>query len=69
MKTKFMVSAALLAVSSIVSSCGNQESKSEKTTESSAEVKTYTCPMHSEVTSDKPGQCPKCGMDLVEKAK
>ena len=26
----------------------------------------YTCPMHPEVTSDKPGKCPKCGMDLVE---
>lgn len=25
----------------------------------------YTCPMHPEVTSDKPGKCPKCGMDLV----
>lgn len=24
----------------------------------------YTCPMHSEVTSDKPGKCPKCGMTL-----
>ncbi|MDO9184397.1 MAG: heavy metal-binding domain-containing protein [Bacteroidia bacterium] len=30
-------------------------------------AKTYTCPMHPEVTSDKPGKCPKCGMDLVEK--
>jgi hypothetical protein len=27
----------------------------------------YTCPMHPEVTSDKPGSCPKCGMKLVEK--
>lgn len=27
----------------------------------------YTCPMHSEVKSDKPGKCPKCGMDLIEK--
>ena len=27
----------------------------------------YTCPMHPEVTSDKPGKCPKCGMDLVKK--
>jgi Cu(I)/Ag(I) efflux system membrane fusion protein len=27
----------------------------------------YTCPMHPEVQSDKPGSCPKCGMDLVEK--
>lgn len=27
----------------------------------------YTCPMHPEVISDKPGKCPKCGMELVEK--
>jgi multidrug efflux pump subunit AcrA (membrane-fusion protein) len=25
----------------------------------------YTCVMHPEVRSDRPGQCPKCGMDLV----
>lgn len=25
----------------------------------------YTCPMHPEVISDKPGKCPKCEMDLV----
>jgi RND family efflux transporter MFP subunit len=25
----------------------------------------YTCPMHPEVISDQPGQCPKCGMTLV----
>lgn len=24
----------------------------------------YTCPMHADVTSDKPGKCSKCGMDL-----
>lgn len=27
----------------------------------------YTCPMHPEVISDKPGQCPKCGMNLEPK--
>ncbi len=27
----------------------------------------YTCPMHTEVQSDKPGKCPKCGMTLVVK--
>ena len=24
----------------------------------------YTCPMHPEIVKDKPGSCPKCGMDL-----
>lgn len=28
----------------------------------------YDCPMHPEVVGDKPGSCPKCGMDLVLKA-
>lgn len=27
-------------------------------------VKKYSCPMHAEITSDKPGKCSKCGMDL-----
>jgi len=29
-------------------------------------AKTYVCTMDG-FTSDKPGKCPKCGMDLVEK--
>lgn len=28
--------------------------------------KKYICPMHPDVVSDKPGSCPKCGMDLIE---
>ncbi len=32
----------------------------------SAKEKTYVCPMDGS-TSHKPGKCPKCGMDLVEK--
>ncbi|MEO7533502.1 MAG: DUF6799 domain-containing protein [Ferruginibacter sp.] len=27
----------------------------------------YSCPMHPEVTSNKPGKCSKCGMALVKK--
>ncbi|MBI4533499.1 MAG: efflux RND transporter periplasmic adaptor subunit [Candidatus Melainabacteria bacterium] len=27
----------------------------------------YQCPMHPDVTLDKPGKCPKCSMDLVPK--
>jgi Cu2+-exporting ATPase len=28
----------------------------------------YFCPMHEDVTSDKPGKCPECGMDLVRES-
>lgn len=28
----------------------------------------YTCTMHPEVLTDKPGKCPKCGMALVKKS-
>jgi FtsP/CotA-like multicopper oxidase with cupredoxin domain len=38
-----------------------------KTEKPSAEV--YTCPMHPDVISDKPGNCPKCGMKLVKQSK
>jgi len=39
-----------------------------KYTAQKAEMKEiYTCPMHPEVQSDKPGKCPKCGMNLVKK--
>jgi Heavy metal binding domain len=31
------------------------------------EAATYTCPMHPEISSPKPGKCPKCGMKLVLK--
>jgi archaellin len=28
----------------------------------------YACPMHPEVQSPKPGECPKCHMKLVKKS-
>lgn len=33
-----------------------------------ASVPGYVCIMHPEVTSWKPGECPKCGMDLVQRS-
>lgn len=28
----------------------------------------FSCPMHSDVTSNKPGKCSKCSMELKEKS-
>jgi uncharacterized protein with PIN domain len=36
------------------------------TTMTVKKVQHYTCPMHPEVMSNKPGKCPKCGMTLVK---
>lgn len=35
---------------------------------SSTTARLYVCPMHPEVTSSKPGECPKCGMQLERAA-
>ena len=54
---------------------GNQNSSpngsSDTTTSARDTVKQatiYTCPMHPEVISDKPGTCPTCGMTLEPKS-
>lgn len=46
---------------------GNVLSDTTKTKKVKPAKVQYTCPMHPEVLSDKPGKCPKCGMDLVKK--
>jgi hypothetical protein len=45
------------------------QSKPKTTTTKKAKVAKveYTCTMHPEVISNKPGKCPKCGMTLVKK--
>ncbi|MES2462686.1 MAG: heavy metal-binding domain-containing protein [Armatimonadota bacterium] len=39
----------------------------KRTKKEPAKDKLYVCPMHPEVTSKKPGKCPKCGMNLIAK--
>lgn len=63
---------ALVFVSVTILSCSGNETKHENhgdmnmTTETGVQ---YTCSMHPEVISDKPGKCPKCGMTLIKKEK
>ncbi|HEX2393813.1 MAG TPA: heavy metal-binding domain-containing protein [Bacteroidales bacterium] len=44
---------------------GDTGSESRDQSEQPIAKGNYTCPMHPEVTSDHPGECPKCGMELV----
>jgi Heavy metal binding domain len=47
--------------------CNDKMKKMETKKSKKMVVMNYSCPMHPEVTSDKPGKCSKCGMDLVKK--
>jgi protein-arginine kinase activator protein McsA len=75
MKIKKIVSAVVFAIA--CSSCSNSTTDSGKTgtadpanfqaldtTKLAKGAAFYQCEMDPEVTSDKPGTCPKCGMDL-----
>jgi len=61
--TIVLVAGLFLAGSTFNNAYGQTTPKTEK---KAKEVK-YTCPMHPEVLASKPGKCPKCGMDMVEK--
>lgn len=51
-----------------VGMAGHAGMKHEETSSGQQAKPVYTCPMHSDVRSDKPGSCPKCGMPLRLKA-
>ena len=66
MKTIIVTGSIILAL--LVSSCGksstHQGHEDSKATSQTEDY--YTCPMHPQVKSDKPGVCPICHMDLVK---
>jgi hypothetical protein len=65
-KSLLVISFVLLGATSLIS-CGSNSGKEKQSEKKEIASVQYTCPMHSEVISDKPGDCPKCGMALVEK--
>ena len=68
MKTKFIILVVLTIVfCSFQNSFAQNSFEKQDTTLTRDTTKIiYTCPMHSEIISDKPGTCPKCGMELVK---
>ncbi|WP_141731707.1 efflux RND transporter periplasmic adaptor subunit [Oligoflexus tunisiensis] len=63
----FLLGLVLLNVVGIYFWQRSQQPMPEQTTQDTTEKKVvYHCPMHPQITSDKPGQCPICGMDLVK---
>ena len=49
--------------------CGMALNLSPKEKMKWAEMKRYTCPIHPEIRSDKPGKCTRCNTELEEKKK
>jgi Cu(I)/Ag(I) efflux system membrane fusion protein len=68
---KNYIIAGLLALITISAGCSNPDQKKNVPADEKKHkiAKQYTCTMHPEVLKDKPGLCPKCGMELVEKDK
>lgn len=63
-----MAIAILFSVATVFAADTHSGSMTADTTKKVKPAKVqYTCTMHPEVLSDKPGKCPKCGMTLVKK--
>jgi len=63
----FAIAAVCVAGLAALTGCEQSTSTSGPSSDGTAKAKVYTCEMHPEVISDKPGKCPKCGMTLIEK--
>ena len=59
----------LIVIFSIIlfSACNQKPKEESHENHNQGKEKIYTCPMHPEIVRNEPGQCPICGMDLVEK--
>ena len=68
MKTKiFVIALALIAGSFVFAACHSGTNAKTSTEKVVGQKEVYTCEMHPQVISNKPGKCPICGMELVKK--
>ena len=69
MKIKKILTAILLIT--ITSSALSQDTSKRQNIPSNINKKnnTYCCPLHTAIFSDRPGDCPKCKMKLVQSKK
>jgi len=56
----------ILIAAGIVQGCSAPVVKQPETTKEKRVCK-FICTMDKDICADKPGTCPKCGMELVEK--
>src|SRR5262245_38823755 len=65
MLAKISLAFLILCLANVVSAVRFRDSIEAQTQQSkNSQIRRYVCPMHPEVTSSKPGKCPKCGMRL-----
>lgn len=57
----------MLLGTTALNSCGSNSGKEKQSETKEVAGVQYACPMHAEIITDKSGDCPKCGMALVEK--
>jgi hypothetical protein len=76
MKKRILLSFIAISILAVVA-CNNKTieskngTKKDSTTinDSPSAKDIYICPMDSDIRSDKPGTCSKCGMELEKKSK
>lgn len=72
MKSTKIITASIIYVCLLLSSCNNStQPKDTKESTSAAQsghdVKVYQCPMDPHIIRNEAGKCPVCGMDLEQK--
>ena len=67
MKSVKILLVAVFAIFSLNLFAQDSTKQKSKPKKQKIEAMVYTCSMHPEVVSNKPGNCPKCGMKLVKK--